>query len=144
MASMSSKCVSPANIYVIGTQYTGKSTLVSHLERHLKSNPVYQEHNFHEPQILQEGARNILREYNFTAADIRNSKPRALELQRLIVIAYCQVEMKYNTWYISDRSILDALVYAQQYGGSDSTLRLIEGFSGKQLTRVSLIVYYAL
>ena len=113
-------------IYVIGAQSTGKSTLVSHLERLFEAKRTYHGQPVPRPQILQEVARKVLRDNNLKATEVFNSKEQALELQRLIIDAQCKAENEVNGWYISDRSVLDALVYAQQYGGSDESLTSME------------------
>ena len=121
MASIVAADLVPSNIYIIGAQSTGKSTLVSQLEQHFE-NLVYQGPPIQKPHILREVAREVLRKNGFTATDITESKERALKLQQLIIDAQCKAENEIDTWYISDRSVLDALVYAQRYGDSDQSL----------------------
>ncbi|KAL8765953.1 MAG: hypothetical protein Q9194_006409 [Teloschistes cf. exilis] len=109
---------SPPNIYIIGAQSTGKTTLVTALSEHFRqSSSLYALAK--EPYQIKETARNVLKQQYFTASDITNSKIRALELQRLIIEAQAAAETELGeTWYISDRSALDAVVYAQQYVGA--------------------------
>ncbi|KAL8820154.1 MAG: hypothetical protein Q9223_001571 [Gallowayella weberi] len=119
----------PKSIYIIGAQSTGKTTLVTALgdyfaqneDAHVASRP---------PQQLKEVARGVLKSHNFTASDIRNSKSRALELQRLIIEAQTQAEEALrNAWYIADRSALDAIAYARQYVGAAEARGLRQGVS---------------
>ncbi|KAL8789301.1 MAG: hypothetical protein Q9213_001224 [Squamulea squamosa] len=107
----------PANIYIIGAQSTGKTTLVTALGEYFALNQ-----NTHmlteQPHQLKEVARGVLKRHKFTASDITNSKSRALELQRLIIEAQALAESALQgTWYIADRSALDAVAYARRYVG---------------------------
>ncbi|KAL8833640.1 MAG: hypothetical protein Q9170_004161 [Blastenia crenularia] len=126
--------VMPQNIYVIGAQSTGKTTLVTALALHFKQLSTAPNATFDEPKIISEVARGVLQRHGFTAADIVSSKSRALELQRLILGAQCKAEEAAgNDWYISDRSGLDPLVYTRQYVGLDETLALKQEPTWKHL-----------
>ena len=117
------------NIYIIGAQSTGKTTLVAALATHfaqVNSDPDSTGAS-HTPFQLKEVARNVLRTHNFSAHDITSSKTRALELQRLIIEAQATAEAALDDiWYISDRSALDAVVYAKQYVGADEAESLMQ------------------
>lgn len=121
------------NIYIIGAQSTGKTTLVDALTAHFERHPANNGDSASRPAIIKEVARGVLQRHNFTADDITSSKPRALELQRLIIEAQCKAEEAATQWYISDRSGLDPLVYARQHVGLDETLALMKGHSWQYL-----------
>ncbi|KAL8732801.1 MAG: hypothetical protein Q9181_003828 [Wetmoreana brouardii] len=115
------------NIYIIGAQSTGKTTLVTALGEHFaQRSSLYTLTD--EPAQLKEVARGVLKHHNFTASDITSSKARALELQRLIIEAQAAAETALaNTWYIADRSALDAVAYARQYVGIAEAESLRQG-----------------
>jgi nicotinamide riboside kinase len=73
---------SPKNVYIIGPQCTGKSTLVKALENTYKEaaneNRVQRYAASPQPTIVQEVARTVLQKQGFTRDDLRNSKLRAL------------------------------------------------------------------
>ncbi|KAL8904210.1 MAG: hypothetical protein Q9207_003422 [Kuettlingeria erythrocarpa] len=120
----------PRNIYIVGAQSTGKSTLVTALTTHFEQSSIYHL----KPRIISEVARGVLQRHGFTANDITSSKARALQLQKLILEAQCEAEKAAgNQWYISDRSGLDPLVYARQYVGVDETLALMQEQSWQEL-----------
>jgi nicotinamide riboside kinase len=114
------------NIYVIGAQSTGKSTLVHALANRFRENTSRDSRNA--PRIIQEVARGVLRDHNFTAVDIRASRTRALQLQRLILDAQAQAErqaLRSSSWFISDRSAIDPIVYAWLYVSPDAARDLM-------------------
>ncbi|KAG7001383.1 hypothetical protein G7Y79_00032g067360 [Physcia stellaris] len=116
------------NIYIIGAQSTGKTTLVSALAIHFANTKHDSPDAFIQPFQLKEVARNVLKKHGFTAHDITSSKARALELQRLIIEAQAKAEVDLGqTWYISDRSALDAVAYARQYVGVAEADKLMHG-----------------
>ena len=113
----------PANIYIIGAQCTGKTTLVTALQAHFcaqgfqSSGPQLPS----KPSIITEVARTVLREHKFTASDITSSRSKALSFQQLILKAQSEAETSVmESWYISDRSGLDPIVYAKRYVGSNA------------------------
>ncbi|KAL8800852.1 MAG: hypothetical protein Q9182_004872 [Xanthomendoza sp. 2 TL-2023] len=117
----------PTSIYIIGAQSTGKTTLVTALGEYFAQDKDPRV-DYKPPQQLKEVARGVLKSHNFTASDIRNSKIRALELQRLIIEAQTKAEEAIlNEWYIADRSALDAVVYARQYVGAAEASSLQQG-----------------
>lgn len=132
------------NIYIIGAQSTGKTTLVSALATHFAKQKHDSLATFTQPFQLKEVARNVLKKHNFTALDITNSKARALELQRLIIEAQAKAEVDLGQkWYISDRSALDAVAYARQYVGIVEADELMHGESWQVLEdrmRAALLV----
>ena len=115
----------PPNIYIIGAQSTGKTTLVSALDRYFEQHRTYLSEPVTRPHIITEVARSVLREHHFTADDIATSKPRALQLQRLILNAQSKAEQSFGQeWYITDRSGLDPLAYAHRYVGDEEARQL--------------------
>ncbi|KAL8853704.1 MAG: hypothetical protein Q9221_001515 [Calogaya cf. arnoldii] len=117
----------PPNIYIIGAQSTGKTTLVTALGEYFAENLGVEKSTF-QPHQLKEVARGVLIRHQFTANDITSSKTRALELQRLIIEAQAAAESALqNGWYIADRSALDAVAYARQYVGETEAQSLREG-----------------
>ena len=116
------------NIYIIGAQSTGKTTLVSALATHFAQSENDPGGGRTQPYQLKEVARTVLKKHSFTANDITSSKTRALELQRLIVEAQASAEVALgDTWYLSDRSALDAVAYARQYVGMAEAEGLMHG-----------------
>ena len=115
----------PPNIYVIGAQSTGKTTLVSALDKYFEQHQTYLSEPIARPHIIKEVARSVLRDHHFTAEDIATSKPRALQLQRLILNAQSMAERSLGQeWYITDRSGLDPLAYAHRYVGDEEARQL--------------------
>lgn len=112
---MASNATLPS-IYVIGPQSTGKTTLVNKLRddlRHWLAGATIEP-----PQIVTEVARTVLTKHKYTANDITSSTDRCLELQKLILEAQAAAEKEallYSSWFISDRSGFDPLVYAREY-----------------------------
>ncbi|KAL9001669.1 MAG: hypothetical protein Q9188_005362 [Gyalolechia gomerana] len=124
----------PQNIYIIGAQSTGKTTLVAALTTYVEQFHVVPDATIARPKIISEVARGVLQRHHYTAEDIVSSKTRALELQRLILEAQCQAEeAACDEWYISDRSGLDPLVYARKYVGVDEALALTQGLAWQHL-----------
>lgn len=116
----------PRNIYIVGAQCTGKTTLVNALEEHfasLTSSPA------NRPAIIREVARTVLKTHNFTANDIRTSPSRAFELQRLILEAQVLAErraLESSEWFISDRSGVDPICYALCHVGEEEASKLLQ------------------
>ncbi|KAF6806065.1 hypothetical protein CPLU01_15932 [Colletotrichum plurivorum] len=72
-----------------------------------------------------------------TAADIRSSCERALELQRLILHAQVVAErraLEADGWFISDRSGVDPICYALRYVGGEGASQLIESNEWQELS----------
>lgn len=113
------------NIYIIGPQSTGKTTLVNELRSQLSHWLV--DTSGDKPQIISEVARTVLRKHKFTAEDIKSSQSRCLALQQLILEAQALAEreaLQMSSWFISDRSGFDPLVYAKKYVSSDAVLEM--------------------
>lgn len=115
----------PANIYIIGPQSTGKTTLVNELRS--ESHHWRCKLPIEEPQIISEVARSVLSEHKFTGDDIASSQQRCLALQRLILEAQARAENKAlekSNWFISDRSGIDPLVYARRYASAQGAVEM--------------------
>lgn len=112
----------PKNIFVIGAQCTGKTTLVDALERHFAQVQA----KAHQPTIVREVARTVLQKHNFTRDDIISSPERALQLQQRILEAQFEAETTASNWYICDRSAIDPIVYAFLYASEPSATELFK------------------
>ncbi|CVL08459.1 uncharacterized protein FMAN_05188 [Fusarium mangiferae] len=113
------------NIYIIGPQSTGKTTLVNKLKADLEH--WLADSAIDKPQIVSEVARTVLAKHKYSAEDIQTSTTRCFELQQLILEAQAAAEkeaLKTSSWFISDRSGLDPLVYAKRYAAPDAVERL--------------------
>ncbi|KAK5659402.1 hypothetical protein OQA88_603 [Cercophora sp. LCS_1] len=123
----------PPNIYIIGAQCTGKTTLVNNLASPFSSNP---------PVLITEVARTVLKEHHFTAADVVDPF-RSLGLQRLILQAQVKAESEAvsdGRWFISDRSGLDPIVYARRYVGANTLADSEEWKELKGRMKSSLVI----
>jgi nicotinamide riboside kinase len=118
------------NIWIIGPQSTGKTTLVNALDQAFASSESSSAASCIRPVVIREVARTVLRTQHYTRNDITNSPSRALELQKLILEAqYTAEESALNTnqpysWFISDRSGLDPIVYAKVFVGDRTVQEL--------------------
>ena len=113
----------PKNIYIVGAQCTGKTTLVTALSAHF-DNPST---TTPAPQIITELARTVLRQHGFIATDLTSSPSKALRLQELILEAQYSAEEAAGTqWFISDRSGFDPIVYTKRYVGEEGAKSLMQ------------------
>jgi nicotinamide riboside kinase len=135
---------SPKNVYIIGPQCTGKSTLVKALENAYKEaaneNRVQRYAASPQPTIVQEVARTVFQKQGFTRNDLRNSKLRALQVQEYILEAQRNAESAASadtasTWYICDRSGLDPIVYAHMYVGAAAAADMLASDTWQYLER---------
>ncbi|RKK10808.1 hypothetical protein BFJ66_g16462 [Fusarium oxysporum f. sp. cepae] len=113
------------NIYIIGPQSTGKTTLVKKLQSELDYWPA--DTSIETPQIISEVARSVLAKHKFSAEDITSSTSRCLALQKLILGAQASAEkeaLRNSSWFISDRSGFDPLVYAKRYVSTDAVVEM--------------------
>ncbi|PYI35250.1 hypothetical protein BP00DRAFT_334626 [Aspergillus indologenus CBS 114.80] len=118
----------PRNIYLVGAHCTGKTTLVEGLRAHLSPNLVSELYgeNAECPAIVDELVRNIMRTDGFTASDVRHPT-KGLELQTRTMLAQHQAEVNLgNKWFISDRSGIDPIVYAEVFLGRPEAEKLAE------------------
>jgi nicotinamide riboside kinase len=130
----------PLDIYIVGAQCTGKTTLVRALEDYFnKRNNSYKcdGHPISRPKIITEVARHVLQDHHFTADDIKSSPTRALALQQLILPAQLSAEraVSEEEWFISDRSGIDPIIYARKYAGMDAETDLIKSPEWLELRR---------
>ncbi|MCJ1280577.1 hypothetical protein MMC21_008406 [Puttea exsequens] len=113
------------NIYIIGAQSTGKTTLVDALAAYFERRTMDTAMAILKPKVIKEVARGVLQRHHFKADDIVTSKCKALELQKLILEAQAEAETRASDgWYISDRSGVDPLAYTRRYVGFGETLAL--------------------
>jgi len=131
------------NVYIVGAQCTGKTTLVNHLAQHFHDNPP----SAGPPAIIKEVARAVLAQHNFTADDITSSQERCLLLQRLILEAQAKAEREAlragAEWFISDRSGVDPVAYAAEHvgeGAADELTRSSDWVELRERMQRSLIV----
>lgn len=120
-----------ANVYIIGAQSTGKTTLVNAVEVSFAdlASP---------PTVIREVARTVLKDKQYTRDDIRTSPARALELQHHILDAQFAAEEVAGAtigekWYLSDRSGLDPIVYAHLYAGQKAAESMLESRAWEEL-----------
>ncbi|KAH6856103.1 hypothetical protein B0I37DRAFT_366569 [Chaetomium sp. MPI-CAGE-AT-0009] len=91
----------PPNIYIVGAQCTGKTTLVGNLRAHFYNTPTTTSSDGANPPspppppptIITEVARGVLATHRFTARDVR-IPARSLALQRLILQAQAAAEAR--------------------------------------------------
>ena len=118
----------PSNIYIVGAQCTGKTTLVKALKAHFNDHEscTWRGEPTPQPLILIEVARGVLQKHAFTADDITTSPIKAFEMQRLMLEAQLEAEKAAgDQWFISDRSGFDPIVYARRYAGEDAAQTLL-------------------
>ncbi|KAH6675354.1 AAA domain-containing protein [Plectosphaerella plurivora] len=111
------------NIYIVGAQCTGKTTLVNALESHFSAQPAHDQ-----PAIVREVARTVLKTHSLAATDIRSSPDSALHMQKLMLHAQVEAErhaMAEASWFISDRSAVDPICYALKHVGEDGASQLL-------------------
>ena len=113
------------NIFIIGAQCTGKTTIVNALKDHYTRNT---DKDVPEPTIITEVARTVLKDLEIDRHDIANSPGKSLQLQSAILKAQYQVETKAKesgSWYVSDRSGIDPIVYARLFVGEAAAQDLL-------------------
>jgi nicotinamide riboside kinase len=116
------------NIYIIGAQSTGKTTLVNALEAYWAD--ITPENSSQRPRMVREVARTILEKEPSHREDMLTSPTRALQLQQLILASQYDAETRVRaanacTWYICDRSGLDPIVYAKCFVGEDAAAEML-------------------
>lgn len=111
------------NVFIVGAQSTGKTTLVDALEKIYSKPTISSPIKHHRPMapiFIREVARNVLKTHGFTREDITSSPERALQLQKHILQAQQEAEIaavsqSSNSWYVTDRSAIDPIVYASVF-----------------------------
>jgi nicotinamide riboside kinase len=131
-------------LYIIGAQCTGKTTLVNALEDAFCQGGIALRIPgiSSKPVIIREVARTVLKDKQFSRDDITSSPFRALQLQKHILDAQFESEKTaigpdtpHTTWYISDRSGLDPIIYAQLFVGTDAASEMLASEKWKELER---------
>lgn len=119
------------NVWIIGPQSTGKTALVDALDQAFAGSGASPGTAvLNRPAIIREVARTVLKTHNYTRDDIANSPSRAFQLQKLILEAQCKAEEtalntdQPSSWFISDRSGLDPVVYAKVFVGDHTVQEL--------------------
>ncbi|KAK7422554.1 hypothetical protein QQX98_001577 [Neonectria punicea] len=123
--------MSPSNIYIVGAQCTGKTTLVEALERSYETAG-----DVAPPAVVREVARSVMKTHKFTAHDIISSPDRCLTLQTLILNGQLDAEraaLRESGWIISDRSGLDPIVYAHRHLGHEVAEAMMRSAAWKEL-----------
>lgn len=115
----------PKNIYIVGAQCTGKTTLIGALSSHFTASSLS---TTPAPLVFTEVARTVLRKHNLTGSDIASSPSKNLLFQQLMIEAQYATEKVAETsqWFISDRSGFDPIVYARRYVGEEGARSLME------------------
>lgn len=109
---------------MIGPQCTGKTTLVLRLLAALSNDDRFASS---QPTIIHEVVRGIMKAKHITSDDFGSE--RWIDLQRCTIEAQADAEESLRErWYISDRSVLDPIVYAQQCKESSNELRKTVGW----------------
>jgi predicted ATPase len=124
------------DIYIVGAQCTGKTTLVKALEDHFNEANNFDNDRISSPKIITETARVVLKTHSFTADDITSSPTRALALQQLILQAQVVAErsaLQQGEWFISDRSGADPIVYAKKYVSEEAGNGLLKSVEWLEL-----------
>ncbi|ORY08043.1 AAA domain-domain-containing protein [Clohesyomyces aquaticus] len=130
-------------LYIIGPQCTGKTTLVNALEeKYCPSETTPSAQGLpSKPVVIQEVARSVLKEKQFSRHDITSSPSRALQLQKHILDAQFDAEKAAislenpSSWYISDRSGLDPIIYARLFVGEEGAREMLASDKWEELER---------
>ena len=108
-----------SNVYFIGPQCSGKTTLLSALRAFYPDRDPASR-GIEQPFIIEEVVRVVMHEKGFQARDLYDSV-RGLQLQTHILLRQNQTEEQLkDRWFFADRSALDTLVYAKEYTGLDA------------------------
>lgn len=120
------------NIYVVGAQSTGKTTLVNALAAMFQKEAA--EFDRQPPSVIHEVARKIIQsEAQFSREKVAATQESALRLQHRILAAQYDAELdasptathaSTSAWYISDRSGLDPIVYAKYLVGKQQAAEM--------------------
>lgn len=128
---------SPKNIYVVGAQGTGKTTIVNGLKRHYE--PELECSDPETPKYVPEIARRLLEELQISGDDIKISPEAYLQFQKALLQGQYKAEAALSSfhnglsWYISDRSGLDPIAYTQLYVSKEAADILLASKSWKSL-----------
>lgn len=106
----------PTCIYIVGAQSKGKTTLVNALEASSDDGNLALDRHV----IIREVARTVSSKYDFNAHDISTNAKRCSTIQTLTMKTQCWHEenaLRTGSWFISDRSGLDPIVYTERHVG---------------------------
>ncbi len=121
--------INTRNVYIIGAQSTGKTTLVKAFETHFAQ--LATGTSSFRPVIIHEVAREVLKtNEHLRRKDLATSPDCAFQLQDLILAAQYHAEItscsaNASKWYIADRSGLDPIVYAKHFIGEHAAAKLL-------------------
>ncbi|KAK4170718.1 hypothetical protein QBC36DRAFT_350818 [Triangularia setosa] len=101
----------PPNIYIVGAQCTGKTTLINNLRGHFDNN---RDPPQEPPLLITEIARTALREHSFKAADVREAT-------------------KSGQWFVSDRLVAGPIAYALRYVDQGRAKGLVQSDEWQEL-----------
>jgi nicotinamide riboside kinase len=106
------------NVYIIGPQSTGKTTLVKALVETLEG----------EVPVIQEVARKVMQEKGYSRVDVdSNDHEKKFGLQHDIFTAQVEKETTFiqaGAMFVSDRSAVDPLIYLFHYSGREAMNRI--------------------
>ena len=131
-------------VFTLSAQCTGKTTLVNALEDafHQGDTAIQVTEVASRQVIIREVARTVLHDKHFSREDITASPSRSLQLQKHILDAQFEAEQAAigldtppTTWYISDRSGLDPIIYAQLFVGEEAAGEMLASAKWKELER---------
>ncbi|KAK0247363.1 hypothetical protein B0A54_17522 [Friedmanniomyces endolithicus] len=109
----------PRNIFIVGPQCAGKTTLIQALEQLFPLPGVADE----PVMVINEVVRDVMSANGFSSHDIGSDKWD--QLQALTLEAQCHAEEALNgRWFVSDRSGIDPIIYAQL--GRQSKQKLLD------------------
>lgn len=117
----------PPNIYIIGAQSTGKTTIFNELDRLFRSDSHIPSTD--KPRIIPEVARKVLKTHPIATESIRSDASQSLALQTRILAAQFNSErraLRCGSSFISDRSGFDPIVYARRYAGSEAAAEMMK------------------
>jgi nicotinamide riboside kinase len=111
------KCLG-RNVYIIGPQSTGKTTLVNAMAQSLEG----------DVHVIQEIARTVMRERGYSRNDVdSDNSERRFTLQQDIFNAQVEKEMMFlqsGKEFLSDRSAVDPLIYLMHFSGQNEVNRI--------------------
>ncbi|KAK3711994.1 hypothetical protein LTR37_009306 [Vermiconidia calcicola] len=126
----------PRNIFIIGAQCTGKTTLVYALKEHFERQLV---DDIPQPVFISELARNVMKQLKIDRHEIATLPERSFTLQKAILHAQDKAEIMVTNeaggWYISDRSGIDPIVYTRLLVGEDAATELLDSEVWSRLQR---------
>jgi nicotinamide riboside kinase len=125
--NVSSKIRLCRNMYIIGPQSTGKTTLVNAIALRLGG----------DIPIIQEVARTVMQEKGYSRIDVdSDNRDRRFSLQKDIFIAQAEKEVSFiksGICFVSDRSAIDPLVYLMHYSGSEELERITSTYEWREV-----------